>query len=610
MCLVSTTAFGQSTEIVYSRGDSAMTVGTGITKAETFDLCQCLDDKALVGMRVKALRITFPLVNGLSDGQAWMSTQLPTIKSMKMQPVDIATKEFTPQRGYHEVVFDEPYTITAEGLYVGYTFKLAEATTARKPVVVTRKSSAGGCYIHSSQKYRTAWHDMAGEWNDLALQVILEGDVVYEHAAGVGRVENLKGHTGEVTTTTAEIINHGTAGVKSFDYTYEIAGMTGSAHVDLPKASQLPGIAGRSATFTVQLPAVERKGSYPIIIEITKVDGIDNPDVARRGEGVANLYNTLPKHRAVLEEYTGTWCGYCPRGYVGLEEMNRLYPEDFIAISYHGSSGSGEPMEFTRNYPSNIAGFPAAFIDRSISTDAFSGNSGSKVFGIDAVWKTACEVVAPAEVDIETEWTEDSVLKATSFITFPVEHADCPYEVSFCLLANGLKGTGRSWAQANYYAGDTGWPSSMDLFTKGGSYVMGLEFNFVIVDRSSVAGIEGSLHAPIEADVSQTYDYSFDLRKVRNMQGDTIIQDKNKLTVVVLLIEKATGKIVNANKVDAGASTLSGIKAVATTAEETVSSVAYYDLQGRRVVMPQHGLFIKAETLANGKVRTSKVLLR
>ena len=175
MCLVSTTAFGQSTEIVYSRGDSAMTVGTGITKAETFDLCQCLDDKALVGMRVKALRITFPLVNGLSDGQAWMSTQLPTIKSMKMQPVDIATKEFTPQRGYHEVVFDEPYTITAEGLYVGYTFKLAEATTARKPVVVTRKSSAGGCYIHSSQKYRTAWHDMAGDWNDLALQAITTG---------------------------------------------------------------------------------------------------------------------------------------------------------------------------------------------------------------------------------------------------------------------------------------------------------------------------------------------------------------------------------------------------------------------------------------------------
>ena len=609
MCLVSTIAFGQSTEIVYSRGDSAMTVGTGITKAETFDLCQCLDDKALVGMRVKALRITFPLVNGLSDGQAWMSTQLPTIKSMKMQPVDIATKEFTPQRGYHEVVFDEPYTITAEGLYVGYTFKLAEATTARKPVVVTRKSSAGGCYIHSSQKYRTAWHDMAGEWNDLALQVVLEGDVVYEHAAGVGRVENLKGHTGEVTTTTAEIINHGTAGVKSFDYTYEIAGMKGSAHVDLPKASQLPGIAGRSATFTVQLPAVERKGSYPIIIEITKVDGIDNPDVARRGEGLANLYNTLPKHRAVLEEYTGTWCGYCPRGYVGLEEMNRLYPEDFIGISYHGSSGSGEPMEFTRNYPSNIAGFPAAFIDRSISTDAFSGNSGSKVFGIDAVWKSACEVPAPAEVDIETTWLEDSILKATSLVAFPVENAECPYEVSFCLLCDGLTGTGRQWAQANYYAGESGWPATMNEFTQGGSYVNGLTFNFVIVARSSVSGIEGSLKAPIEADVTQTYDWQFDLREVLNTSDKPIIQDKEKLSVVVLLIEKATGKIVNANKVKAGSSTLGIEEPVARTADERVVSVAWYDLEGRRVTMPHHGVYIKAETLQNGQQRRRKVMM-
>lgn len=40
-----------------------------------------------------------------------------------------------------------------------------------------------------------------------------------------------------------------------------------------------------------------------------------------------------------------------------------------------------------------------------------------------------CTMSAPAEVDIATTWTEDSILKATSLITFPISRDDCPYGV-------------------------------------------------------------------------------------------------------------------------------------------------------------------------------------
>ena len=33
-----------------------------------------------------------------------------------------------------------------------------------------------------------------------------------------------------------------------------------------------------------------------------------------------------------------------------------------------------------------------------------------------------------------------------------------------------------------------------------------------------------------------------------------------------------------------------------------------YDLQGHRVAMPGHGLYVKVETLEDGTVRTGKVL--
>ncbi len=595
------------TEIIYSRGDSTRTAGTGSVKAETYDVAQHLTDPALVGLKVKAVRIAFPFANDLTDGQAWLSKELPLIKSQRRQEADIATQAFDPKKGYTQVDFAEPYTITEEGLYVGYTFKLAKSTAARRPLVVTGRITQGGLFLHSSDVYRTAWHDMADQMTDLAIQVVLVGENVSEHAVGVGYVQEFDGRTGEANTTTVEVVNHGTQGVASFDYTYELAGQTGSGHVDLGNG-KLPGIYGRSATFQVQLPAVAEKGAYPVTIDITQVDGFNNEDVARQGQGLANLYHTLPIHRAVLEEYTGTWCGYCPRGFVGLEEMNRLHPDDFIGISYHNR----DPMEVMASgqFPSSVPGFPAAFIDRKAPTDAFSGSMAGKTFGIDDMWQRACTVLAPAEVDVESTWTEDSVLTATALVTFPLERADCPYEVGFILLCDGLTGTGSSWAQANYYSGESGWPSSMSTFTNGGSYINGLVFNFVVVARSGISGIENSLLAPIEADVTQSCSYAFDIRQVKNTSGDPVIQDKNNLKVVALLFDKESGVILNANKAAAGASskTPTAIEQLARTADKRVRSTMFYDLHGHPVAMPQHGLYIKAQTLEDGTVRTEKVV--
>ena len=595
------------TEIIYSRGDSVKTVGTGSTKAETYDVAQHIADRALVGLQVKGLRIAFPFATDLTDGQAWLSAELPTIKSQRRQEADIATQTFTPAKGYTQVDFDEPYTITDEGLYVGYSFKLAKGTAARRPLVVSGRSTQGGLFLHSSDVYRTAWHDHPAEMSDIAIQVVLVGENIGEHAVGVGYVQEFDGRTGEPNTTTVEVVNHGTQGVAAFDYTYELAGLTGSGHVELGK-DRLPGIYGRSATFQLQLPAVAEKGAYPVTVDITQVDGFDNADVARQGQGLANLYHTLPVHRAVLEEYTGTWCGYCPRGFVGLEEMNRLHPDDFIGISYHNR----DPMEVMSSgqFPSDVAGFPAAFLDRTAPTDAFSGMLTGKVFAIDDIWQRACSVLAPAEVDVESAWTEDSVLTATAHVTFPLERADCPFEVGFILLSDGLTGTGSSWAQANYYSGETGWPASMNTFTQGGSYVHGLTFNFVIVARSGIAGISNSLMAPIEADVTQSVDYAFDIREVKNTSGDPVVQDKNNLRVVALLFDKETGAILNANKAAAGASskTPTAIRQLARTPDKRVRSTVFYDLHGHRVAMPGHGLYIKAQTLSDGTVRTEKVV--
>ena len=75
----------------------------------------------------------------------------------------------------------------------------------------------------------------------------------------------------------------------------------------------------------------------------------------------------VPVHRPLMEEYTGTWCGYCVRGLLGLQKLAELYPDDYVCVSYH----NGDPMEIAYDFPSPIAGYPSAWVDRGMEVDPY-----------------------------------------------------------------------------------------------------------------------------------------------------------------------------------------------------------------------------------------------
>lgn len=595
------TAFAQTEEIVFSYGDAELNYGTGGKNAETYDVALRLTDPQLFGLQVKAVRIGFPQTKNISNASAWLARELPAIKSSKAGEPDICKKPFDVSTEAVEVVFDAPYTITDEGVYVGYSFDVAKVDEAVRPVKTTAYTSPDGFYIHTTKVYRTAWRSLYPNAGQLAIEVVLAGDRVKHNAASPTWAPELNLKTGGAWWDTFELVNHGNKGVRSVEYTVEIDGQTFTNS----ESVYVKNIFGRYAEVPFEVPAISTAGAYPYTITVTKVNGEPNEDADAVVSGVCNVYNTLPKHRAVLEEYTGTWCGYCPRGFVGLEEMNRLFPDDFIGISYHNA----DPMEITSQFPSDVAGFPDAWLDRVSQTDAFSGNATYGTFGIDQAWLDVCATFSPVAVEVESRWTDDETLEATAYATFPVERQDCPYELGFLLTQDGMTGTESGWTQSNYYNGEEGWPASMDMFTQAGSKVSGLVFNDVLVARSGVAGIAGSLVAPIEADVAQQYTYTFRVADVVNTSRQNIVQDKTKLRVVAVVIDTRTGHIANANKAWAGASSVTtGVGRPALSQDEVVSRVDYYDLQGRRTVKPRSGgLYVKVETLQGGQVRTTKV---
>jgi len=584
-------------QITFSQGQAATTYGTGGKNAETYDVALRLYDEALVGAQVKAVRIAFPSAEHLSGAKAWLATQLPDIKSSKAQDPDITQKAFDVSTEWVEVTFDTPYTLTQDGVYVGYSFDVEKVDKAVQPVLTTGYTSPDGFYIHTTKVYRTAWRPLYGSAGDLAIEVVLAGDVIMRHAAAVSYIPELNTRSGLSTDVTFEVRNLGNEGIKSLDYTYQLDGQTHTAHADVDVAP----VFGYDTELTLTLPAIASKGVYPLDISIASVNGQPNEYGASGLTANVNVYNTLPKHRPLLEEYTGTWCGYCPRGFVGLEEMNRLFPDDFIGVSYH----NGDAMEVTSQFPSSISGFPDAWLDRTLQVDAFCGFSAYGVFGIDKVWKLQSETFAPAAIDIATEWSGEETLQTTAYVTFPLDRDDCPYEVGFLLVEDGLTGTGSGWTQSNYYNGETGWPESMDLFTQGGSKVSGLVFNDVLVARSSLRGIEGSLQAPIVADVAQQYTYTFNMADVKNTSGESLVHDKQQLRVVAILIDKESGVVVNAQKAVAGTGT-TGVGTVAMQPSEVPASTVYHDMQGRRVTRPGRGIYIKTVTLADGTTHSVK----
>lgn len=577
----------------FSFDDGSTTYGFGTSKKENYDVAIRLD-ASFAGKKITAISVPLDDTDGITGVSVWLTKEL-TVAKKTIAP-DIVSKEGTPTAGYTTVTLDEPVTIPAEGLYVGYTLTVGSLTDfSKQPVQVNENTKAGGFYIHSSRTYM-AFIDYSAYYNS-TLRVSLSG--VPTNAVTASVANELHDQINNPIDVKLTLTNAGSAAVESIDYTYEYNGTTGTGHANVAIDKQL----GLSTTTTITLPALSTKGVYPTKITIDKVNGQANAAANTSAETVLNIYNKKPTHRAVMEEYTGVWCSYCPRGFVGLEVMNRLYPKDFIGLSYHNA----DAMEImsSSDFPSSITGFPAAYIDRYYETDAYYGDKIDG-FGADEVWKTVSDIFSPADIDVKGEMDDDNTkLTVTADVTFPLEATGTNYGVEFVVLGNDLTGEGERWKQKNSYAGATAkeFPEpEFEQFINGKASVEGLHFNFVVIGTSRLRGTDAALPADIEGEKPYSVSADFEVSSFVNTSGTSLIQDINKLQVVALLVDNTTGAIINANKAAISGKNIDGISAVENAKSNAPAEI--FDLSGRRLQSLQKGINI----IRTADGRTTKVL--
>ena len=169
----------------------------------------------------------------------------------------------------------------------------------------------------------------------------------------------------------------------------------------------------------------------------------------------------------------------------------------------------------------------------------------NQAFGISREIEAMQRSYVPAGIEVEAEWADESqeAIKVKTTTTFVDNVNNANYRIGYLLLSDELTGNSSEWAQSNYYSGSTVKDENLEELTNKPSKIQDAVYNHVPVAAwEPFSGIEGSVPATITKDVAMEHLYTLDIT------GNTRIQKKQKLSVVALLIDKSTGKIVNAAK--------------------------------------------------------------
>ncbi len=154
----------------------------------------------------------------------------------------------------------------------------------------------------------------------------------------------------------------------------------------------------------------------------------------------------IPKKKVVVEDYTGTWCGFCPRVAAAIEEVKAV-TNDVTIIAIHKTTGATPGPELFADYgvleaEYEVGGLPQARIDRSIAW--LNPHAVSDV-------TASAGAVATSTISINSA-INGNELSVTANVLFENSSSEGDKIVVY-VLENGL-----IYDQTNYYNDDTSSP--------------------------------------------------------------------------------------------------------------------------------------------------------
>ena len=322
--------------------------------------------------------------------------------------------------------------------------------------------------------------------------------------------------------------------ITNIDYTITTGSNVYEGHMDVDPITYM-----MTTEVLIPFKADASVGEKTKVITITKVNGLTNEATENSASGTLVTVKRKPKFVPLVEEATGTWCGWCPRGAVGLKLLNKTFRNDVVTVAVH----TNDPMELP-GYSLNASGFPSCQINRGEFCDPYYGSS-DQIFGIKKDVEAAMRQYTIGEIAVNAEWTDDSqtAINVSTTTTFVENVTSSPYQIGYLLLEDKQTGTTPDWYQSNYFAGSGNNDPNLKSLVDSPSKIVDIKYDYVpVATWQHMSGIEGSLPPTITSEVPMDYTYTLDI------SGNTRIQNKARLTVVALLLNKETGEVLNTAK--------------------------------------------------------------
>lgn len=270
-----------------------------------------------------------------------------------------------------------------------------------------------------------------------------------------------------------------------------------------------------------------------ITVTINTVNSVADGDSANNSRDTKFNTMTQAGTKAVfIEEATGTWCGWCPRGTVGLDYITSTYPSTVVAVAVHNGDPMALPAYDTGLNAITGGGFPNSAVDRKIVADPGQAS-------LQAVYDEQINEIVPVNLSSGSVQS-GSTLTINAQASFYTLFDDADFRLGVIISEDGVTGTSTGYAQVNYYSGGANGP--MGGYESLPGTVPAAQMVYNHVGRALLGGFDGqagSIPAVINAGDTFNWEFTYTIPSTSNVAN---------MHIVVVLIDATDGSIVSAQQ--------------------------------------------------------------